>query len=279
MEGLLPLPGLGLIAGLPGIGKTWLDLSLALAVATGGTWLNHFQARQGPVLLVLEEDDDSEVQSALIVLDTFRRVHDLEENDSGQMSGLFKLLRQLTHIPEQSCSLFLVHHLRKRSEHPEDNLDRLRGSSDIAASVDSVLEVGGQFGNLVVRHAKSKRGPALGTFLVQGAISPESVHLRFVDPNVKAEIDREALRAWLLGTLQSSAPQNFRQLCEAGKREGFGKDRIHKTLEALKGEDLVCSETGPRNSCLYSLTEQSAREARVPPTTTPEEEEEGVWCG
>ena len=183
VDRLLPRPGMLLIAGTPGIGKTWLVLDTALAVAVGRAWLNRFQTHQGTVLLVLEEEDASailerldalydglglsqeqgdglpiqllvqqgvslmqadgtldvellrhiqEVQPALIVLDPFRRVHGLDENDSTQMSLLFNRLRWLTN--EYACSLLLVHHLRKRSDGPEDALDRLRGSSDIPAS-------------------------------------------------------------------------------------------------------------------------------------------------
>lgn len=50
VEGLLPQPGILLLAGIPGIGKTWVDLSLSLAVAAGRAFLNRFQARQGAVL-------------------------------------------------------------------------------------------------------------------------------------------------------------------------------------------------------------------------------------
>jgi hypothetical protein len=306
VEGLLPQPGILLLAGIPGIGKTWLDLTLALAVAAGSPWLNRFQARQGPVLLVLEEEDASavlerldllyaglglsqeagdalpvhfliqqgvslvteegtlgpellrhvqEVRPTLAVLDPFRRVHGLDENDSGQMSGLFNLLRGLTQATEPPCSLLLVHHLRKRSEHPEDTLDRLRGSSDIAASVDSVLEVGGQFGNLVVKHSKSKRGPALGTFLVLGEVSPQAVRLCFVDHEVKAESDREALRTWLLETLRRVGPQNLSQLSKAGKPQGYGRARISRRCEELAAEGALLIRPGRKNSKLYALGE------------------------
>jgi len=304
VDGLLPRPGIGLIAGIPGIGKTWLTLSLSLAVATGRSWLNRFQTHQGRVLLILEEEGRSavverldllygglglpqkagdnlpidlliqqgvslvaqdgglgselqrhvrEVQPALIVLDPFRRVHGLDENNSGAMSHLFNLLHQLTQLfTEQPCSLLLIHHLRKRSEHLEDGLERLRGSTDIAASVDSVLEVSGQFGSLVIKHPKSKRGPSLGKFLVSADITPKMVRLKFLDPDIKAEQDRQKVREWVLQILQEGT-LNQSQLVEAGQQYGFGSKRIRNTLTELEGESRLRVRKGPKNSKVFEL--------------------------
>jgi stage III sporulation protein SpoIIIAA len=55
IAGLLNRAEAMLFAGPPGVGKTWLLLSLARAVASGSTWLCHFATAQGPVLMVDEE--------------------------------------------------------------------------------------------------------------------------------------------------------------------------------------------------------------------------------
>lgn len=196
-----------------------------------------------------------EVQPGLIVLDPFRRVHGLDENDSGAMSHLLGLLRGLTRATEQPCGIVLVHHLRKRSDRPEDALDRLRGSSDIPASADSVLEIGGEFGHLVVKHSKSKRGPALGTFIVHGDIGTQAVSLKFIDPDIKAEIDREALRGWLVKALSQGGPQNLSQLSKAGKLLGYGRDRIRRLCDELTTEGALLIQPGSKNSKLYALAE------------------------
>lgn len=65
---MLAWPGIALIAGIPGIGKTWLVLAIALAVAAGRPFLGRFHVRQGPVLLVLEEEDSSAVLERLDLL-------------------------------------------------------------------------------------------------------------------------------------------------------------------------------------------------------------------
>jgi hypothetical protein len=308
IDQIAPQPGLVLMAGSPGIGKTWLVLSQALAVATGTPWLNRLKTRQGPVLLVLEEEDSSavierlnllyagmglsqqegddlpiefliqqgvnlttadgyldaellrhiqDVQPIMIVLDPFRRVHGLEENDSATMSHLFSLLRRLTKTTETPCTIFLIHHLRKRSEHSADSLDRLRGSSDIPASADSILEVGGEFGHNTILHSKSKRGISLGAFLAQGEMNEEAVSLCYIDSAIKAEIDRKDSKTFILEQL-TSAKMNQSKLLKNGQLRGFGRKRLEAAINELVGEKVITETRGPRNSKIYSLSDQSS---------------------
>jgi hypothetical protein len=54
VEPLVPHGGLVVVYGEPGVGKTFLVLNLAFAVATGSPWLGH-SVRQGPVAYVYAE--------------------------------------------------------------------------------------------------------------------------------------------------------------------------------------------------------------------------------
>jgi archaellum biogenesis ATPase FlaH len=56
VEPLIPVGGAAVIGGDSGLGKSWLVLQLAIAVAAGKPWLGQFQTRQGSVLIVDEED-------------------------------------------------------------------------------------------------------------------------------------------------------------------------------------------------------------------------------
>ena len=325
---LLALGGVGLLAGIPGIGKTWLVLALAYAIATGGRLLDQFDCRQGRVLLVLGEEDPNSVverldllyaglglnpeeadklpvefliqqgiqvvdsernldpvfeqqvrefQPNLLIIDPLRRVQSLDENDSGAMSRLFSVFRQITQIPDNLCSVLLVHHLRKKSEFDGGGgLDRLRGSSDIAASVDTVLEVTGELETtLRVKHSKSKRGPSQGVFLVQTEITDEAVKLSYLDPDEKAQEDQAEARAFVVRTLKEN-PEGLNQsaLAREGKKIGIGKDRLKAVCEALGGKGLVEVASGPRNSKIYTLSDQFAIGGR-PPIANNSKEVEG----
>jgi hypothetical protein len=172
-----------------------------------------------------------EFEPDLLVLDPFRRVHGLDENDSGPMSRLFDALRNLASV--YNVSILLVHHLRKRSENDTgQSLDRMRGSSDIAASVDSILEISGVFGDLRVRHAKSKRGPAVETFHVACDLDAQSVKLISYDPELKAESDRSQARAFLVGFLEAGS-RNQSEIYSAGKAQGHGRKRLDNLFNEL----------------------------------------------
>jgi hypothetical protein len=312
VEQIAPRPGLVLWAGIPGIGKTWLVLDTALAVATGQKWLNKFEIQTGPVLLILEEEDQSavlerldalytryglsqaneaaipihlliqqnvnlieggelnpelmrhvlEIQPVLIVLDPFRRVHGLNENDSQEMSHVLSLLRRLSHATDKACTIYLIHHLRKRSDGVEDALDRLRGSSDIPASADSVLEVTGQFGAQFIKHSKSKRGVALAPFTIDVKKEDDTVELIYAEPEVKAERDRKEVRDCLLSMLQKQ-DRNQSDLIRLAGQRGIGRKRITSALVECEKEGMISTKSGPRNSKVYQLNEQCATPTAV----------------
>jgi hypothetical protein len=197
------------------------------------------------------ESQVRDFQPDLLIIDPLRRVHNLDENDSAQMSRLFNAFRQLTTIPPNLCSILLVHHLRKRNEFDGD-LDRLRGSSDIAASVDSILEVSGEFRVLRVKHLKAKRGPAQKTFMVQADVSETSVKLAHFDPEEKAGENRAEVRAFVLGLLNAGEVKQI-DLWMQGKARGFGKERLKNVCEALLAEGLIEAKPGPRGSKIFHV--------------------------
>ncbi|MBI4585337.1 MAG: AAA family ATPase [Planctomycetes bacterium] len=55
VQGILPVGGVGILSGSPGLGKSWLALDLAVEIARGGSWLGQFPCRNDRVLLIDEE--------------------------------------------------------------------------------------------------------------------------------------------------------------------------------------------------------------------------------
>lgn len=56
IDGVMPQQTTGIIAGEPGIGKTWILMDLVLAIASGSPWLNSFVTQPCNVLYVDEEN-------------------------------------------------------------------------------------------------------------------------------------------------------------------------------------------------------------------------------
>jgi hypothetical protein len=57
--------GCGLLVGRPKIGKSWLALNLAIAIATGGVALGHIRVELGDVLYLSLEDNERRLKSRL----------------------------------------------------------------------------------------------------------------------------------------------------------------------------------------------------------------------
>ncbi len=68
IDGVVPIPTSGILAGDSGIGKTWMVLDLAIAVATGESWLGHFNTQQGTVLIVDEDNAELLLRVRLLKL-------------------------------------------------------------------------------------------------------------------------------------------------------------------------------------------------------------------
>jgi hypothetical protein len=67
VEGILP-DGLSLLAGKPKLGKSWLALNLAVAVATGGVALGSIRVERGDVLCLALEDTKRRLKERLAKL-------------------------------------------------------------------------------------------------------------------------------------------------------------------------------------------------------------------
>lgn len=68
VDGIIPPHTAGILAGDSGVGKTWLMLDLAIAIASGTPWLGQFDVRQGTVLIVDEENAELLLRVRMLML-------------------------------------------------------------------------------------------------------------------------------------------------------------------------------------------------------------------
>lgn len=81
------------------------------------------------------------VQPRIVVVDSYRQSHTLEEHSSADMAFVMSCFKQLTW---NECAVLIVHHLRKRPADKkkggdDDDEEPLRGSVEIEASADSIM--------------------------------------------------------------------------------------------------------------------------------------------
>jgi hypothetical protein len=187
-----------LLVGEPNVGKSWVSLSLAVAIANGeDKWIKWPLTHHGRVLYVDEEnpydvvyqrlhqlglrnydnlrylhrqgvrldrrfdkflDEAILYQPTLIVLDSLTRLHTQDENNAGAMAGLFNDSINAL-TKETGAAIMVIHHTNKGEAN--SSYVRTRGSSDIGAAVDCGLEaraVAPGIFNMI--HFKSRRRQA-----------------------------------------------------------------------------------------------------------------------
>lgn len=205
VKGLICKGDTTLIVGEPNVGKSWISLSLAVAMADKQkVWLGHEMNNHGKVLYIDEEnphdvvyhrlhqlgagnldnlrylhrqgirldrnfdkllDEAVAFEPSMIVLDSLTRFHTKDENNAGEMAGLFNDSINVL-CRETGAAVIILHHTNKSES--ASSYVRTRGSSDIGAAVDCGIEArktGPNNFNLV--HFKSRRTQAGGLTKVQ----------------------------------------------------------------------------------------------------------------
>lgn len=194
-----------MMIGEPGVGKSWLSMSLAVAVAESQpTFLGRALATNSPRVLYVDEenpealvkhrlkllgltttgqenirylhrqgvrldkrpeallDEALEWEPSLIVLDSLTRLHTKDENNAGEVAGLFNDgINPLAR--ETGATTLVLHHVNKGES--TSSFSRARGSGDISASIDSGLDVraSDSSGGINIAHYKSR-------WILEGAV-------------------------------------------------------------------------------------------------------------
>lgn len=119
VEGLAPMKTVTLFSGDGGTGKSLLALQLAVAVASGGTWLGR-PVRQGRVIVLSAEDDDDELHRRLddILHATQGRYEDLAGLTLRSLAGEDALLAMETELALLGTALFAELESRAADEAP-----------------------------------------------------------------------------------------------------------------------------------------------------------------
>jgi len=178
INGMIPREGITIVSARPKAGKSWFVLYMLLKAVRGeevfgmetspskilfideeGTLrgmqrrakkiTDNFSSLNFRVLnkgsFKIDKDEDREWLKIyvhihkidLVVFDSFRRIHTAEENDSGQMTNVYDYLKDLM---TEDVAVLLIHHNKKLQKFEKaNNIDSVRGSSDIVAMVESFI--------------------------------------------------------------------------------------------------------------------------------------------
>jgi hypothetical protein len=125
--GVLPMGKTGLFIAQGGAGKTMALIQLAIAVATGRKWLDHFLVpRPGRVLLALAEEDGEELDRRLYELSSAMRLTDAQRREVEKNVVALGLSGEVTALVAQDGTQTLetdvLQYFRRRLEEGEWSL-------------------------------------------------------------------------------------------------------------------------------------------------------------
>lgn len=198
--GVLPLGKAGMIAAAGGVGKTMALVQLALGVATGDGWLEHFTTpHPGRVLLALGEEDEEEIHRRMYAAAKARSLTAAQREDAYRrivalpLAGVPVALVQSDNDGNTTPTPFLLE-LRARLAREADEADPWRliildplsrfagvdAETDNAAAtrfvqeVESMLATPGRPSILVAHHTTkaSRLGTVAADMIVSGKTDP-----------------------------------------------------------------------------------------------------------
>lgn len=273
-----------LVAAGPRAGKSLLAMTLALAVATGGSFLER-PVIQGPVIYVCLEDSPGklkereiaqgwtrnlpvywlkkfklselpdlkeiagEIDPRLIIIDTLSRAKDgMISESSAEMSQVLEPLQEMAE--ELDCTILLVHHTGKVSidnASQVDIFDTIRGSSAIRAVCrgSMVIAAANDQYRLVAENGWGKHD-------LKVVLDNNTQTWRLLG-NWTPSTENSSQKAQILDFLKKTQVATLNQIHE---HTGIPKKSLHEQLKRLGASknlsEKVCQE-GSRRNYTYSL--------------------------
>lgn len=249
IEGVIPHKGITMIAGVAGVGKTWLAMLIARAISWGDPFLERKTKKAGvvyfdlenPKSVLIERVTQAQARDVLfttswslpipftlwldflnkmamagyvIILDSLVRAHGFEENSAMEMSKVMGRMRELTNL---GGTIIFLHHKGKG-----DSI-QYRGSSDILAGVDVAYVLESRDGCLVLKTIKSRVGEHV-KIRMRLNITRESVTIQ------SREGEEEDLEKETREEEMQAVKETIRRMQEAGENP------VHASiLQALQG--------------------------------------------
>ena len=275
--------GVSLLVGASKIGKSWLALDLAIAVASGGRFLGHIEVEAGEVLYLALEDTKRRLQNRLKTLLNSKkpapeRMHIKTELESKKEKSLDDLNGWLSQHP--ACRLVIIDTLVRIQPPSKSQRDTYRVDSEFMAELQ---EIGAEHGVAIVLLHHTRKAPdddvfntVLGSTALMGG-ADTTIIIKRTRGNADAELhitgrdvdEKElALRfdggQWsLMGNADEYRMNQAQQAVLEVLRDGGGSMKLKDVAEAvnkskqnvnkiLKG--LVRDGKATNNGGTYSLS-------------------------
>jgi len=298
IEKLIPHQGITLISGAPASFKTWLLLKMAIDIAKGESLFGHFECEQNKVLIIDEENHLRTVQKRfqslcgemdlpiyylsqkdflvskkdmvenvlvickekginVIFIDSLIRINNAEENDASQMSEVFKSIK---YFCQRGKTVIVTHHERKDGAMKSSAQNRLRGSSDIQASVDCHLAIRRDRNDktkILIEQAKLRIDEEIESFEVTIRKKDEIVEFDYLGVCLeKISKSKQASDVIISILKESKTGLSQKEIIEkVREEEDIGDKSIRKAIKSLIEEEKISEKGGKGNTKICCLKE------------------------
>lgn len=190
-------------------------------------------------LEVLEEVI-KENKPSLLVIDTYRRAIGFDENDAGMVSTLF--VDGLRPLVEKyyPLSIVLIHHDKKGGFNSRDEMDEVRGSSDLVNYCDFILKNQRKGKDLILKQLKNRNAPEHEPIPVAHR-TDEETYMEFAVGETKLLSQDERCAEDLIVWIHQENLKKFKtdQAKEVAFEKGYRKQAFYDALKILKERGVV----------------------------------------
>lgn len=181
----------------------------------------------------------------MLFIDTYRRVIRFDEDKAQEVSKLFvDMLKPL--CERTGLSIVLIHH-EKKGQSAGDDMDMLRGSSDLANYVDGIIQIERKGNLITVKQTKSRTGKELEPFQV-GVETDETSFFKFVYKGV-AETQETRISKGIVEWIMKDGLNEFSysQARDYAEMQSWPKTNFEAALKSLVRDGILSRGNGKRD--------------------------------
>lgn len=202
------------------------------------------------VLEICREKDIS-----VIFMDSLVRVNNAEENDSHQMSEVFRCIRKLC---QNGKTVVITHHERKEGMTNSSAQNRLRGSSDISAAIDAHIALKRDKtdkSKVLIEQAKLRSGKEMEPFEIAVKESTDEITFSYLGQAsvdvTKKEVAKDVILQ-ILDEEKEGLPRS--EICRLVKeQESIGGKSCKRAIDDLIQEEAMFEKQGLKNTKICYL--------------------------
>jgi len=179
---------------------------------------------------------------SILVIDTYRRGISFEENDANKVSNLFAdILRPL--VEKYRITILLIHH-DKKGESQGDEMDMIRGSSDLANYADFILKNERKGERIILKQLKMRSAPEIKPFEIS-IDCKENIFIKFnaegeYEVRTKDQKCAEILSLWRINN--GITEFKTKEAQEVAFKEGIRKQNFHNGLQLMIDNGILKKE-------------------------------------